>query len=186
MLLRRNEDREVEALGKQKGLKKLRLDFGWVMQPPKPAGDEGEPEAAEVAEPEWRCSMLDAQVCTGFLPEAIPSRSKIQSHGSATESTPYICLAVHVLPTEHRCNGLRVRALCQMHCICCNGHSPIFHQISARDLDASARCGLARCHHKSSLHLVAASCCKSRVCTYAWTFHHANIYWHACCDAHVW
>ncbi len=62
MLFRRNEDREVEALSKQRGVKKLRVDFGWIMQPPKPAGEEGEAEAAEAAEPEWRCSMLDAQV----------------------------------------------------------------------------------------------------------------------------
>lgn len=62
LLLRRNEDREVENLSKGKKVKKVRLDFGWVMQPPKPAAEEGEAEAAEVQEPEWRCSMLDVQV----------------------------------------------------------------------------------------------------------------------------
>ena len=62
MLLRRNEDRELTALNRGGEVKKVRLDFGWVMQPPKPAGEDGEGEAAEVAEPEWRCSMLDAQV----------------------------------------------------------------------------------------------------------------------------
>ena len=32
------------------------------MQPPKPAAEEGEAEAPEVQEPEWRVSMLDVQV----------------------------------------------------------------------------------------------------------------------------
>lgn len=54
----------MERLGGGKKVKKVRLDFGWVMQPPKPAAEEGEAEAAEVQEPEWRCSMLDAQAST--------------------------------------------------------------------------------------------------------------------------
>lgn len=62
MLLRRKEDREVENLSRGKKVKKVRLDFGWVMQPPKLVAEEGEAEAPEVQEPEWRCSMLDVQV----------------------------------------------------------------------------------------------------------------------------
>ncbi|KAK9859845.1 hypothetical protein WJX84_005719 [Apatococcus fuscideae] len=73
MLLRRNEDRELTALNRGSEVKKVRLDFGWVMQPPKPAGEDGEGEAAEVAEPEWRCSMLDAQ---GEEVQSVSSKGK--------------------------------------------------------------------------------------------------------------